>query len=360
MEYRLAGLLLVGALLAGCASPTPPASTTSAPFRGETLTILDHGAFAAFEDAKRLFENATGATVVHVSTDDSGAMLQRAIQEKGDPTFDVLYGIDNILWTKAAAAGVFTPYEPAGADAIPREYVFFEGPWLATPVDHGYIGVNVDAATLGANVTTLDGLRAHAGEFVTEDPRTSTPGLGFLLATIATYGEDGWQGYWEQLFANGALVTRGWTEAYEQHFSAGYGVDQGGAGDRAIVTSYTESPAYEAFFGRPADKLATPIVAPNSTFHEVQTMGIANGTKHEALAKRWIEFTLTPEFQALAAPGNAVYPVMGGTDTNATYGTFDPEPGTFAPADMPADRIGANLERWLRGWTDLCEQHDCA
>lgn len=369
--------VLASLLLAGCSMPAPAPSPDATPepesyremgFDGTTwprldnvtLTILDHGAFGAFEDAARLFENKTGAKVEHVEADDSGSALNRAVLEKGDPTFDIVYGIDNVLWTKAVHQGVFTPYEPLLADRIDPAYVFFEGAWHATPVDHGYIGINVDTAKLGANVTTLDDLRAHADQFVTQDPRTSTPGLGFLLATIATYGEEDWKAYWVDLFEGGVLVTSGWTEAYEQHFSAGYGVDYGGLGDKAIVTSYTSSPAYEAYFGRPAESLATPLAAPKSTFHQIETMGIANGTENLAAAQAWIEFTLTDDFQALMAPGNAVYPVVASVETDTTYGAHDPAPGSFAPAPFDAETLGASLEGWLGEWTELCEQHDCA
>ena len=374
-------LLIVAVLLAGCSASEPspnltgPVTSTEADtyadlgfdgqtwprLDGVTLTILDHGAFGAFDDAKALFENLTGAKVEHVEADDAGSALNRAVLEKGDPTFDVIYGIDNILWTKAIEEGVFEPYRPLLASRVDADLVFFEDPaWPATPVDHGYIGVNVDEAKLGASVDSLDALLEHADQFVTEDPRTSTPGLGFLLATIATYGPEGWKSYWVSLFEGGVTITSGWTEAYEQHFSAGYGVDYGGLGDKPIVTSYTESPAYEAYFGRAPDALATPLVADGSTFHQIQTMGIAKGADDLAAAQAWIEFALTDEFQALAAPGNAVYPVVSSVDTDAVYGEHDPEPGSFRPAALSHAEIGANLERWLQEWTDLCEAHECA
>lgn len=374
--------LLATLSLAGCMGEEPRADARTyreMGFDGQTwprlddvtLTILDHGAFTAFDDAKALFENLTGARVEHVSADDSGNMLQRAVGEKGDPTFDVVYGIDNVLWVRALNEGIFEPYTPLLADRVDPSYVFFEDgllpeagtSWPATPVDHGYVAVNWDPAhpaLANATLATLDDVAAHAEKFVTPDPRTSTPGLGFLLATIATYGEPGWKSYWNDLFEGGVLVTSGWTEAYEQHFTAGYGASSGGLADKPIVTSYTTSPAYEAYFERDPETLAEVLVAPHSTFHQVQTMGIAKGTRNLAAAQAWIEFTLTDEFQALAAPGNAVYPVVDGVEVNGTFGGIDPPPGSFQPAVFDVVTLGANVERWVREWTELCEAADCA
>lgn len=365
--------VLVFLFAAGCAQNTP--APASGPARdafafdgvswprldGVTLTILDHGAFGSFGDASARFENLTGAKVEHVSATDAGGALARAKLEKGNPTFDVIYGIDNILWSRAVDEGVFEPYKPALSKRISPEFVFFDanGSWFATPVDHGFVAVNVDPRVVTGSVATLEDVRAHASQFVTQDPRTSTPGLGFLLATIATY-PDSWQAYWQDLFANGTLVTSGWTEAYEQHFSGGYGADYGGKADRGIVTSYTTSPAYEAFFGRTMENLSTPVIAPQSTFHQIETMGIAKGTKNLDAAKAWIEFSLTPGFQNLTAPGMAVYPVILNEDVSATFGGVDPAPGSFEPASMSTETIGRNVEPWVREWTALCEAANCA
>lgn len=389
----LACLVPLGlALLAGCAAPAdtaedqptyaelgfdgrdPTGSVDEAwpDFAGVTLTILDHGAFAAFGDAAARFENLTGARVEHVEANDAGSMLNLALLEKGSPSADVVYGLDNVLLSRAEDRGILHPYTPVFADLVDPQYVFFgaeRSPWPATPVDHGYIAINADLqheALGGANLTDLDDVRENARHLVVQDPNTSSVGLGFLLATIATYTEGdgtaatGWRAYWVDLFESGVLVTAGWSEAYEQHFSGGYGPSIGGRGDKPLVVSYTESPAYEAFFGRAPEELAVPLVAPNSTFQQVQTMAILSGTDDLAAAQAWIEFSLTDAFQELAAPGNAVYPVVReGVDANATYGEHDPEPGTFRPARFGYLELGAGLEGWLQDWTGLCEEHGC-
>lgn len=378
MKTQIALLLLTVPLLAGCAQMPAPeaASYHELGFRGDptgrdaskwpslagqTITVLDQGAFDyLYSAAKPLFENLTGAKLEHVAALDAGDTLQRAVREAGNPSFDVVYGIDNVLLWKAAQSDVFTPYKPLHASRINRTLVFFEadGPWYATPVDHGYTAINVDPRS-NLTIRNLRDLVPHAGEFVTEDPRTSSPGLGFLAATVATFGDKGrsaydYLDYWEDLFEGGVLVTPGWTEAYVQHFSAGYGAADGAA-DRAIVNSYSTSPAYEAYSG--TDPVATVLVAPKSTFHQVETMGIARDARHLAAAQAWIEFTLTDAYQELQAPQNAVYPVVDGIDVASVFGNADPRPGTFQDAGFTYAEVGANVERWVREWTELYEKH---
>ncbi len=210
---------------------------------------------------------------------------------------------------------------------------------------------------------------------MTQDPRTSSVGLPFLLITIAMFGESDtgydWRDYWIDLFlgpdhAEGtgdeALVTSGWTEAYVQHFSRGYGLllDPPGKGDKSIVVSYTESPAAEVYFQSfpTIEDAARPLVAYRSTWEQVETTAILRGTRNLAAAQAWIEFTLTDAFQELAASYSAVYPVVATVDANDVFGTMDPEPGTFIPANLGAPTITQNLDRWVSEWRDLCERYD--
>lgn len=355
-------------------------------FSGETLQILDHGAFFGCTDMGVIFENLTGAEVVCTSADDTGSALQRAIQGKGDPEFDVMYGADNLLMHQAVAAGAFQPYTPQLAARVPAEFLFFDDAhdahdheWPATPVDHGYIALNIDSAHDGldkgtdntsddAHVNNLFDVRAQAGLFVTQDPRTSTPGLGFLLTTIRAFGEDDsydWEDYWTELFDGGVKITSGWNEAYEIHFSGGYGIwEEGHLGDRPIVTSYTQSPAYELYYGAQtgADVLLEHGFAP-AALHQIQTMAILDGTPRQAIAEAWIEFTLTDDFQTTAAASNAVYPVVDSpaarAATDAVYGDNDPAPGTFDTVDYDYLTHGDDVERWVAQWLALCEDASC-
>lgn len=364
--------LLLMAALAGCVHTSAPGSgetyrslgfdgTTWPSLAGQTITVLAYSSFAyAFGEHEKAFENLTGANVVLVTADDAGKVLERAIAERGSPTFDVVYGIDNVLYAKAARSGVFTPYEPLLGSRINASYRLGAS-WHATAVDHGYIAVNADPRA-NLTVATLDDVRANAAKFVTQDPRTSSPGLGFLLATVATYGENDdydYLDYWRDLLAGGAVVVSGWDQAYVNRFSGGYGqFEEGTLKDLPIVTSYTTSPAYEMYYGY-ATKNGV-VLAPNSTFHQIQTAGIASGARNLAAAQAWIEFCLTDAFQSRVAELEAIYPVTDSANataaTAAVYAGRDPAPGSFAAAPFTPEQLDANVERWLKEWTDVYER----
>ncbi|HLF16620.1 MAG TPA: thiamine ABC transporter substrate-binding protein [Candidatus Thermoplasmatota archaeon] len=366
----LLALTLLALALAGCSKEDGDATTyAEMGFDGETwpdlhgakVTILGPDFTYLFDAAKPLFEQLTNGTVEFVDGGDSGDVLQKAIAQKENPSFDVVFGIDNALLGKAVAGGAFQPYTPVLAHRLDPRLVFFDAsqPWPATPVDHGYIAVNIDPR---ANHTIEDfyDLREHADLFVTENPRHSTPGLGFLLATIATFGENtnlyDWKDYWNDLLDHGGfLVVDGWTDAYANHFSGGYGQTiEGSLLDRPIVTSYTTSPAYEASGGGTYNSV---LIAPESTFHQIETMAIAANARELAAAQAWVEFTLTDSYQDLIAANWVVYPAVPGAESESVFLGLDPPPGSFVDTGFDYPTLEANVERWVGEWEDLYQAH---
>jgi thiamine transport system substrate-binding protein len=70
-------------------------------------------------------------------------------------------------------------------------------------------------------------------KIVLQDPRSSTPGLGFLLWMKSVYGEKAAEA-WKKLEPRILTVTPGWSEAYALFTK----------GEAPMVLSYTTSPAY--------------------------------------------------------------------------------------------------------------------
>ncbi len=114
-------------------------------------------------------------------------------------------------------------------------------------------------------------------------PATSSPGLAFLMTTIAAKGEAGYLDYWKALKANGVKVVKGWTEAYTVEFSG-----SSGKGSRPLVLSYSSSPAYEP----KTENL-------NQTcFRQIEYAGVIAGAQNEVGARKFVDFMLSQDVQA--------------------------------------------------------------
>lgn len=374
MNQTILATLALIPLLAGCFNGTADETsyadlgfdgTTWPDLHGAKVVVLDHGAFDyMFGPTKTAFESLTNGTLEHIAAQDTGDALNRAIREKSRPSFDVVYGVDNAYLGKAVAAGAFRPYTPLLANRVLPEFVFFEGAlaagqlWPATPADHGYIAINVDPRA-NLTINNLLDVRTNANSFATPDPRFSSPGLGFLLATTAAFPENSdytWRTYWTDLFRGGVTITTDWTTAYTQHFTGGYGQwEPGFTGSKSLVTSYSTSPSYELFYG--ATDVNALVLAPQAAFHQIETVALAARPGNLAAAQAFIEFVLTDAFQDLHAEMNAMYPVIAGIDVAKVYNHTDPEPNSFQPAQIPYTQLAGNVERWVQEWTALYEAH---
>ena len=316
-----------------------------------TLKLLTHDSFDISEEVLTAFEHESGITLQIVKSGDAGEMLNKSILSKNNPLGDVIFGIDNTFLGRALTADILTPYNSPQLANIPATLKVDDSN-RALPVDSGDVCLNYDLDWFAnsdlAAPTSLDDLAdpAYAGLTVVENPATSSPGLAFLLATIATYGEDGYQAYWQQLVDNDVLVETGWSEAY-------YGAFSRSGGDRPIVVSYASSPPAEVIFADPPidHAVTASVTAPQSCFRQIEFVGILKGTEHEKEAQALIDFLLSKEFQEDMPLRMFVFPVLDSAELPAaftTYASIPDQPATLDPATIAAKR-----DQWIEGWADV-------
>ncbi|WKZ51864.1 MAG: thiamine ABC transporter substrate-binding protein [Anaerolineales bacterium] len=331
-------------------APTPSAPLAS----GEPvpLTVMTHDSFSISEAALAAFEQANNVKVTFVKSGDAGSTLNKAILSKDAPLADVLYGVDNAFLARALDAGIFEPYESPALVNAPAEFRL-DPENRATPVDYGDVCINYDRAFFAKNELavpqTLDDLirPEYNGMLVVENPATSSPGLAFLLATIAHFGEPGYLDFWRSLRANGLVVVNDWNAAYYTNFSA-----SSGRGPQPMVVSYATSPAAEVIYSDAAleQSPTASIVGPDTCFRQIEFVGILAGTRQRAAAERFVDFMLSLQFQedlplqmfVLPVDPMAILP-----DSFHQFNEYPDQPATLAP-----DVIAANRERWIQEWTD--------
>lgn len=337
------------------AEPATPVTEPTAAPGNKTLSVMTHDSFSVSEDVVAKFQAGCGCTVQFLKSGDAGLALNKAILSKNNPLADVFYGVDNTFMSRALAGDIFEPYASSSLAQMPEDLKLDPGNRLL-PVDFGYVTINYDRAYFSENNIPLPAsLRdlsdpAYKSLLVVENPATSSPGLSFLLATVASFGETGEHTYldfWRDLRDNDVLVTEGWEDAYYGQFSGG-----SGEGDRPLVVSYATSPAAEVFFAdpQPAESPTASLLVPGGSFKQIEFVGILKGAKEPELARQWVDFMLGDIFQADIPLQMWVYPAQ----TNA------PLPEVFTkhanvPTDavtLTPDQIEAGREKWIQAWTD--------
>jgi thiamine transport system substrate-binding protein len=338
----IAFLLLTIILILGACAPEGPAE----------LTVMTHDSFAASEELVQAFEEANNAQVTFLASGDTGAALNKAILSKDAPLADVFYGVDNTFLSRALEADIFEPYQsPALAD-IPARFQL-DPEYRLLPVDYGDVCINYDKAYFAENDLTVPGsledllAPEYNGLLVLENPATSSPGLAFLLATIAHFGDPGYLDFWAALRDNGLVVVNDWETAYYTNFSA-----SSGQGPQPMVVSYGSSPPAEVIFAQtPLDDAPTAsIIGPETCFRQIEFVGILQGTEQRALAEKFVDFMLSEQFQEDMPTQMFVFPVNQDAalpDEFVQYAQIPDQPAELDPAD-----IAVNREQWIQAWTE--------
>ena len=339
----------------GSSSGSKSAAGSTATGKGDkTVTVVSHDSFAASKSVLAEFTKETGYTVKVLRGGDAGAAVNQAILTKDHPRGDVFFGVDNTLLSRALDNGLFDPYTAKGLDQVPGDVQLDAGRHRATPIDSGDVCVNYDRAYFTAHhlappQTFADLVKPeYKNLLVTENVATSSPGLAFMLGTVATYGDDGWQGYWKKLKDNGVQVVDGWEQAYNDRFS-GSSAGKKAKGDRPLVVSYASSPPAEVVGVTPAPAESPVGVATGTCFRQIEFAGLLHGAKNPAGGKAFIDFMLTKTFQQDMPLQMYVDPVVKGAvepEVFVKYGAKVDHPTTLPPSEIAAKR-----DDWVKAWT---------
>ncbi|EHR78503.1 ABC transporter substrate-binding protein [Thermococcus litoralis DSM 5473] len=334
------GLLLIATTL-GCITQSQT-STESTVKEEQKLVIYSYDSFEYLaSEVIPKFEEKYGVKVELQLIGDAGEVLNRLILEKDNPRADLVIGIDNSLLAKAIEAGILEPYKPENINLVP-ENLIFDPTFHLTPYDYGYIAINYREDMVQNPPKSLEDLTKPEwkGKLVIEDPRTSSPGAAFLLWTIAVYGDDGYLYYWEKLKENDVHIVKGWTEAWTAFMN----------GEFPLVLSYATSPAATVYYDNITYVKA--IAFEEGNYMQIEGAGIVKGAKNKELAKKFIEFMLTEDFQSAIPTNQWMYPVNPNVELPEVF-KYALQPEEIKPVTLDPEYVKENFERWIKEWTAL-------
>ena len=317
------------------------------------LTLVTHDSFDIPPSLLEEFTEETAIELRILRAGDTGTLLTQAILSANDPLGDVLFGVDNTFLSRALDADLFLPYVSERLAEIDPIFSL-EDEDRVTPIDYGDVCLNYDRAFFEENQLALPESLLdltkdeYSGLLVVQNPATSSPGLAFLLATVAVFGSEGeynYLDYWQDLAENDVRITEGWTDAYFGEFTAG-----SETGTRPLVVSYASSPPFTV--DEETGEAATgSIVSPDTCFRQVEYVGILRGTENIEPAQQFIDFMLSRAFQEALPYSMYVFPVNPRAELPAEFSAHAQIPSD--PVDISAEEIAAGRQEWTQAWQEL-------
>ncbi len=340
-------------LLGGC---TLKANSLSQDFPADrVLNVMTHDSFDITAALLEKFERENNVRVNIIKAGDAGTALNRLIltSTAAAREADVFYGIDNTLLSRALEKEIFESYQAPALAAIDVSFKL-DASNQALPINYGDVCINYDKAWFTdhglAVPSSLEDLTQppYQGLLAVENPSTSSPGLAFMMATIAHFGEEGWLDYWKQLKDNQVTIAADWETAYYTNFSG-----SSGKGSQPLVVSYASSPVAEFIYAEvELDEAPTAsIVADDACWRQIEFAGIVKGTEQRELAEKFIDFLLSKDFQEDLPLQIFVYPVLPEAVLPEAFvkaSQIPEKPATLDPAT-----IAENRELWIEQWIEV-------
>lgn len=259
------------------------------------------------------FKEATGLDVIFIDAGDGGQIMSRATLEKNNPQADILLGIDNNQLDTARKADIIEPYKPLEAEKnISKEFLLCDD-YLITPFDWSHFAMIYDSKSSVPRPESLKDLTKdiYRKKIILMDPRTSTPGLGFVAWTVAVFKEN-YLDFWKALKPNILTMAPSW--------STGYGLFT--SGEAPLVISYTTSPAYHVEYEQ-ENRFQAIIFAEGHT-RQIEGAGLVKNSANPEGAKKFLDFIVSAKAQENIPLTQWMYPVNPNVKLPESY--------SFAPS----------------------------
>ncbi len=309
-----------------------------------TLNVYTHPSFASEwgpgPAVKTAFEAHCNCTLNYVVLDSGGDILQRLRLEGEHSKADVVLGLDTGTMEAARQTGLLAPHDiPLRGLALPVDW----SDDLFVPYDWGYFAFVYDTEQLPQPPASFEDLLAAPEDLkiIIQDPRTSTPGLGLLLWMRHIYGDQAAE-KWAQLNKRILATTKSWSDGYFSLFMNG---------EAPMILSYSTSPAYHMAIDK-TDRYQAAAFR-EGHYLQVEVAARVRSSGQPELARTFLQFILTRDFQRHIPLRNVMYPVIElGEELPEVFSRLikPTETRYFEPATV-AEHRRAWLDEWLDAMT---------
>lgn len=302
-------------------------------------TAYEEDEAAAFLELAKTAMPDINVNMLRLSTGDLAA---RIIAEKANPQHDVIWGFAASTIVNPEIADTLEAYAPAGLEKIPTSFRDGDNKWFAVTGYMAVLCVNTErAAKLGLDVPTSWADLTDPkfkGEVVMPNPASSGTGYIQVSSLLQMKGEDAGWTFLDQLDGNIAQYIKSGSKPCNAAASGEYTV--GASFDMRAIKNIDE--------GFPM----VMVVPAEGAGNELEANALVASSKNKDDARRFLDWTLTPEAVNAYYDWKAIVTLPGGSlpqkfkdsglpeDTNSVL-----HPTDFAAAGADRDRIIAEWQR---------------
>lgn len=307
------------------------------------LTVYTYSSFVGEwgpgSKIEQAFEKTCDCDLVFIGFDGAIDMFGRLKMEGDKTPADIALGLDMNLLAEAKKLNLWTDHQ------VDTKNLKLPIPWEDTvfvPYDYGFFSVVYNKMTTKDIPTSFKDFIQYDPQqkLLISDPRSSTPGLGFLLTLQKIYGDKAAMA-WQIARAKVLTVTKSSSESWALFKK----------GEAPFVWAYTTSPLYYAIAEKNNDYAA--INFDEGNYMQIEVAGRLKTSKNPDLAQKFLQFILTPEFQEHIPTNNWMLPVidLGDKLPEPFKQLVQPKPLLFTPEEVASHR-----KEWINQWLDYFGQ----
>lgn len=367
-------------------SPSPvPSQVAASPSASPTAQIANQPASALLEEGQNLpelavygyhsfmaksgmgdeifpiFEKQAKCKIRPISLSNSGQLLSQLQLDfqRGYGSAQVIVGLDlNMMDKISPYLENWGEWKPKDLEELKEELdplwkpaKIHQGKFL--PYNYGILAFLLDRKTLGEKTkisepeTLKDLLKPEwKRNILLEDPRTSSPGLGFLLYTKAVLGKEVWE-FWDQFRSQWLTLAPGWSNAYQLFLKQ----------EAPLVWSYTSSQAYQEENQAPGTPSPTgekkkryeALIFDEGQPYQLEGAALLqSGTaEQKRLAKEFLSFLISAEVQSKIPKKVWMLPVRKGVKLPESFAHL-PQPKKVLSLPTSGKEVEATLDQWNR------------
>lgn len=293
-----------------------------------------------------LFEKKHHCRIRALAWGDAGQIVTRLETDgrRKKTGAQIVLGIDQQTWESVKPwTQEWKAWQPQGYGQLSPNLKVENG---FLPYDYSYLGFIANEVLLkkqGLPIpqSLIDLEKAEwRRNIILEDPRTSTPGLGFLLYTEAVLGES-YSKYWKNFRHQWLTLAPSWSTAYQLFLKE----------EAPLVWSYLTSQAYHEENSKSPNPPYRAVVLKEGQPLQIEGASWIKGStqtpEQEKLVRSFLEFLLSKEVQTLIPKSNWMLPVRKDVQLPESFLRL-PKPVRVVSLKTQQKEIREVLQNWAR------------